>query len=291
MSFLSGAALTFPNIDPVLIEFGPFAIRWYSLAYIVGLLFAWWYVRRLLTRAATVGGSAVMAPRHVDDFLLWATLGVILGGRLGYVLFYNLDRYLADPVAILRLWDGGMSFHGGYLGVVVAVIWFARHHKIPMLRMGDLIACAAPVGLFLGRVANFINAELWGRTTDVPWAMVFPGAGPLPRHPSQLYEAFLEGVVLFAVLNLMAHYSRAFARPGMLLGIFALGYAASRFAVEFVREPDGHLGLLVGGFTMGQLLTLPMAAFGLAMIWYGLTHALPAAGTGGRGTASGHGRT
>ena len=256
--------LAYPEIDPVLIEIGPIVIRWYALAYIGGLFFAWWYLARLSEHK-----DAPLSRRHADDFLLWATAGVILGGRLGYVLFYNPMFYLENPLAVLRLWDGGMSFHGGLAGVVLGVIWFARNNGIPVFRMADLIACTAPVGLFLGRMANFINGELWGRVSDVPWAMVFPGAGPEPRHPSQLYEAALEGVVLFAILFCMVHYTNARRYTGLLTGTFFVGYGLARIFVEFFREPDAHLGELGGFITMGQILSLPLLAFGGYMLAHG----------------------
>ena len=256
--------LAYPEIDPVLIEIGPIVIRWYALAYIGGLFFAWWYLAKLSEHK-----DAPLSRRHADDFLLWATAGVIVGGRLGYVLFYNPLFYLENPGAILRLWDGGMSFHGGLAGVVLGVIWFARRNGIPVFRMADLIACTAPVGLFLGRMANFVNGELWGRATDVPWAMVFPGAGPEPRHPSQLYEAALEGLVLFAILFYLVHFTSARRYTGLLTGTFFVGYGLARILVEFFREPDAHLGELGGFITMGQVLSLPILAFGGYMLAHG----------------------
>jgi len=253
--------IPFPAIDPVLIEIGPLAIRWYGLAYVAGLVLGWRYMRRL------VGGPPPVTPiRDVDDFLVWATLGVVLGGRLGYVLFYQPAYYLAHPLAILEVWSGGMSFHGGLLGVLVAGLLFVRRRNIPILAFGDAIACAAPIGLFFGRLANFINGELFGRITDVPWAMVFPHGGPLPRHPSQLYEAALEGAVLFVVLHLLWRRQSVRRRRGLLTGVFLVGYALARAAAELFREPDAHLGLLLGGTTMGQWLSLPMLLAGLYLI-------------------------
>ena len=254
------AALTFPNIDPIAISLGPLAIRWYSLAYIGGLLLAWWYCRWLTTRP----------PREVskeafDDFLLWATLGIILGGRLGYVLFYKPGFYLANPQEILMVWQGGMSFHGGLLGVAVAEIAFARRRGIRLLALTDIVAVAAPIGLFLGRIANFVNGELFGRPSEVPWAMVFPHGGPLARHPSQLYEAVLEGLVLFLVLYVLVRL-RALEREGTLTGAFLIGYALARILVEQFREPDAYLGLLAGGVTMGQVLSLPLLLAGLGLV-------------------------
>jgi phosphatidylglycerol:prolipoprotein diacylglycerol transferase len=258
-------ALPFPNFDPVLIQLGPFAIRWYALAYIVGILGGWLYARAIIRSPRLWGGPAPMTTTHYDDFIVWVTLGIILGGRLGYVLFYNPSYFLAHPSEIIQLWKGGMSFHGGFLGCVIAVIGFARWRGISILSLGDLVCAVAPIGLFLGRIANFINAELWGRTTDVAWAFVFPGAGPLPRHPSQLYEATLEGIVLFAALALMMRFG-ALKRPGTILGAFCLGYGIARTICEFFREPDVQLGYLWGGATMGMLLSLPLMIAGVALI-------------------------
>ena len=254
-------AIPFPAIDPILIEVGPFAIRWYSLAYVAGLLIGWRYVRRL-----AAGPPETVGAREVDDFLVWATLAVVLGGRIGYVLFYQPAYFVAEPLAILRVWQGGMSFHGGLLGVIVATIWFARRRRVPVLAFGDLIACAAPIGLFLGRLANFINGELFGRVADVPWAMVFPRGGPLARHPSQVYEAGMEGAVLFVLLYLAWRHTGLRRRPGALTGLFLAGYAVARMIAELFRQPDAHLGFLLGGTTMGQWLSAPMLVVGLYLI-------------------------
>jgi phosphatidylglycerol:prolipoprotein diacylglycerol transferase len=253
--------LPFPAIDPVLVEFGPLVIRWYALAYVAGLLIGWQYLLRLAR-----GEPKVMERQDVDDFLLWATLGVIIGGRLGYVLFYNAEYFLSRPLEILAMWRGGMSFHGGLLGMVAAIVLFSRKRRLELLGVCDLIALVAPIGLFFGRVANFINGELFGRATDVPWAMVFPRGGPAPRHPSQLYEAALEGLVLFLILLAIDRLTGARARRGVLTGIFLAGYGAFRSFVEFFREPDAHLGFLLAGTTMGQLLSLPLLAIGLYLI-------------------------
>jgi phosphatidylglycerol---prolipoprotein diacylglyceryl transferase len=257
--------LPFPTFDPVLISIGPLAIRWYALAYIVGILGGWIYARRIIRAESQWGGKPPLTVIDFDDFILWVTLGIILGGRLGYVLFYNPAYFLAHPIEIVQLWKGGMSFHGGFFGCVIAVIGFARFRGIPILSLGDVVCAVAPIGLFLGRVANFINAELWGRTTDVPWAFVFPGAGALPRHPSQLYEATLEGIVLLAVLAIMIR-AGALRRPGAILGSFCLGYGIARTFCEFFREPDQQLGFLWGGLTMGMLLSLPLIVAGIALI-------------------------
>jgi phosphatidylglycerol---prolipoprotein diacylglyceryl transferase len=258
-------SLPFPAFDPVLVQIGPFAIRWYALAYIVGILGGWVYARRIIRAEGLWDGKAPLTVVDFDDFILWVTLGIILGGRLGYVLFYNPAYFAANPAEIVQLWKGGMSFHGGFVGCVIAVIAFARWRGIPILSLGDIVCGVAPIGLFLGRIANFVNAELWGRTTDVPWAFVFPGAGPLPRHPSQLYEATLEGIVLFAVLAVMMRMG-ALKRPGTILGAFCLGYGVARTICEFFREPDAQLGFLWGGLTMGMLLSLPLMIAGVVLI-------------------------
>jgi len=251
-------ALPFPTIDPVLIELGPLVIRWYALAYIAGIVLGWQLARRLIALAP------IAATREaLDDFVTWATLGIILGGRLGYVLFYRAGYYLSHPAEILAVWQGGMSFHGGALGVILATILFCRRRNIDLLRFGDRIAAVVPLGLFFGRLANFINAELWGRVSDVPWAMVFPTGGPEPRHPSQLYQALMEGVVLFVVLQILVHRPGIRARRGFLVGVFLCGYGLARIIGELFREPDAHLGFLAGGLTMGQLLSVPMVLIGL----------------------------
>lgn len=257
--------LAFPSIDPVLINIGPLPIRWYALAYIAGLLLGWAYARALVARKAFWGGAAPFAPLDIDDLLVYAAMGVIFGGRLGYVVFYNAGFYLAHPAQILAVWKGGMSFHGGLAGTVIAIYLLAKRKSLPVLSLADICASAVPIGLFLGRIANFIRPELWGRPTNVAWAMVFPGAGPLPRHPSQLYEASLEGFVLFFVLYI-AILMGALRRPGLVTGIFALGYGIARISCEFFREPDAQLGFLFGGATMGVLLSLPLIAIGVVFI-------------------------
>ena len=258
MSFF---AIPYPVIDPVIVQIGPLAIRWYALAYIGGLLLGWRYMIRLATRPPVVASREA-----VDDFLVWMTLGVVLGGRFGYVLFYNSAYYMENPLAALQVWKGGMSFHGGLVGVVVAGLIFVKMRKINLLRFADIVACAAPIGVFLGRLANFINGELFGRVSDVPWAMVFPRGGPEPRHPSQLYEAGLEGLLLFAVLYGLSRSEKVWNRPGMLTGVFIGGYGTARAFVEMFRQPDSHLGILAGGATMGQWLSAPMILIGLFLI-------------------------
>jgi len=249
------------GLDPVLIELGPLKIRWYSLAYLAGILIGWWYLLKLIDRP-----GAPMARRHADDLVFYATLGVILGGRLGYVFFYRPEFYLKDPLQILRIWDGGMSFHGGVIGVTLGILWLARKHRLDWLRVHDYVACCVPFGLFFGRLANFVNAELWGRKTDVPWAIVFPNGGDVPRHPSQLYEAGLEGILLFLILWFLFWKTDARYQPGKLVGAFLLVYGLSRFLVELVRQPDQGLEHLSWGLTMGQTLTVPMILGGAWLI-------------------------
>ncbi|HEX3538344.1 MAG TPA: prolipoprotein diacylglyceryl transferase [Stellaceae bacterium] len=256
-------AIPYPYIDPVAIAVGPFAIRWYALAYIIGLLLGWRYCLFLADRP-----PKLVARRDIDDFLAWATLGIVLGGRLGYVLFYNLPYYAQHPVEALYLWHGGMSFHGGAIGVTLAILWYTRRRKLPVFAFADIIAEAMPIGLLFGRIANFINGELYGRENNAPWAMVFPTGGPLPRHPSQLYEATCEGLLLFLLL-LAAERLGWRRRPGVVTGLFLAGYAVARMSGELFRQPDPQLGFLLFGTTMGQLLSLPLLLGGLGMIWWG----------------------
>jgi phosphatidylglycerol:prolipoprotein diacylglycerol transferase len=281
------SVIPFPNIDPVLFTIpigpytigsftiGPFAIRWYALAYIFGILLGWVYGRALIRNERNWGGPAPLTLLDFDDFILWVTFGIILGGRIGYVLFYNLPLYIAQPWQVFVVWEGGMSFHGGFLGCVIAVMAFAALRKIPILSLGDVVCAVAPVGLLLGRLANFINGELWGRVTDVPWAMIFPRGGPDPRHPSQLYEAGLEGLVLLVLLGLMVR-AGALRRPGLILGAFSTGYAVARSFCELFREPDKQLGFLWGGATMGMLLSVPLFIAGVLLIVFALRRRQPA---------------
>lgn len=246
--------ISYPHFDPVIVRIGPLAVRWYGLMYLLGFICGYFVIRRLVRQR-----SLPLSDEGISDLLFAAVLGVVVGGRLGYVLFYNPGHYLAYPWQILAVWEGGMSFHGGLLGVVLACSIFCWRRRLSLLATGDILTTAATIGLGLGRLGNFINGELWGRVTDVPWGIVFPGAGPLPRHPSQLYEAFLEGPVLFGILWL-AH--RRQSPAGVPFFSFFLLYGVFRFAVEFVRQPDVQLGFLWGGATMGQLLSLPMILFG-----------------------------
>jgi phosphatidylglycerol:prolipoprotein diacylglycerol transferase len=257
--------LPFPAFDPIIVSIGPLAIRWYALAYIGGILLGWLYARALIRAEELWGGKPPLTLEDFDDFVLWVTLGIILGGRLGYVLFYNPSYFAEHPAEILQLWNGGMSFHGGFLGCAAAVMLFGWKRNISILSLGDLTCAAGPIGLFLGRLANFINAELWGRASDVPWAMVFPGAGPLPRHPSQIYEALLEGLLLFIILYWLIRRG-ALQRPGLILGAFSFGYGLARIVSEFFREPDAQLGFLWGGLTMGMVLSIPLMIAGIIVV-------------------------
>jgi phosphatidylglycerol:prolipoprotein diacylglycerol transferase len=262
-------ALPFPAIDPVAVAVGPVVIRWYALAYVAGIFLGWWYARRLASDAALWGPQGPpLTPRDIDDFVVWAALGIVVGGRLGFVLFYDLPHFVANPFDVLAVWNGGMSFHGGFVGTLLALVLFARRRKIPIWSMIDVVAPGVTFGILLGRIANFVNGELWGRVADVPWAFVFPLADGNPRHPSQLYEAALEGVALFAFLTLLTHRYRRLATPGFVSGGFAFGYGLARTFVELFREPDIQIGFLPGGLTMGMALSIPMAVAGAAvMVW------------------------
>ena len=259
--------LAFPNIDPVAFAIGPLVIRWYALAYIAGLFGGLFYAKRLAASDSLWGAIRRPSAADLDDLLLYATLGVILGGRLAYVFFYQPDYFLGNPLDIFAIWSGGMSFHGGMAGAALAMFLLARARGLPVLSLFDLVATVAPLGLMLGRIANFINGELWGRVSDVPWAVFFPDGGPLARHPSQLYEAVTEGLLLLIVLAVLVRRV-GYHRPGFITGVFGAGYALARIGCEFFREPDPQLGFLFGGFaTMGMLLSLPMLAIGLWLIW------------------------
>lgn len=264
-------ALTFPDIDPVALAIGPLEIRWYALAYLAGFLLGWRYTLYLAgldknenSRRAPVTRAAI------DDFLPWAIVGVILGGRIGYVLFYQPHLYLGDPLEALKIWHGGMSFHGGMLGVLTSMFLFTRMRKIRFLELTDLVCAAAPIGLFFGRIANFINGELFGRAATIPWAMAFPRGGDTLRHPSQLYEAGLEGLVLFVILFLLTRLPGVRRSPGFLSGAFLAGYGIARAFVEFFREPDSQLGFIARHYTMGQILCLPMIFGGILLLFYAI---------------------
>lgn len=256
-------ALAFPDIDPVAFAVGPFEIRWYALAYLAGFLLGWKYALYLCGLADRTGRPTKI---EIDDFIPWAIVGVILGGRLGYILFYQFDYYAAHPGEILKLWHGGMAFHGGALGVIAAMVAFSMYKKMPLLRLADIVVCTVPIGLFFGRIANFINGELYGRITTVPWGVEFPNGGEVARHPSQLYEAGLEGLVLFLILLGLVHIRTVRDKPGILAGVFLLGYGAFRAFVELFREPDAHLGYVWSALSMGQILSLPMVLAGVLLI-------------------------
>jgi len=261
--------IPYPVVNPVLVNLGPLPIRWYALAYIAGLVFGWAYARALVRRDSYWGGLPRPSVASIDDLIVFIAIGIIFGGRLGYVLFYNFDFYRAHPGEIWAVWNGGMSFHGGLAGAALGIVAFARRQKLPVLSVADIASAAVPIGLALGRLANFIKPELWGRPTDVPWAMIFPGAGPLARHPSQLYEAALEGVALFIVLY-VAVRKGALQRPGLVTGLFAVGYGAARIFCEFFREPDPQLGFLFAGATMGMILSVPLIIIGIFLLAYAL---------------------
>jgi phosphatidylglycerol:prolipoprotein diacylglycerol transferase len=287
---LAQALLPYPHIDPVLVHLGPLPIRWYALSYVIGIALAWWGVLRVLRNKALwahppFNGKPPATEDQIGDLVVWAIFGVILGGRLGWVLIYGTllcsvtpqyasycdglpIGFLSDPVRIIAAWEGGMSFHGGLLGVVVAVWLFCRRQKLAMLPVADLVCAFAPVGLFCGRLANFVNGELWGRPTDVPWAMIFPrDALHLPRHPSQLYEAALEGVLLFVLLQIAMRVFKAHEKPGLLAGLFFAGYGTFRFISEFFREPDAQF---LGPVSMGMALSIPVWLGAGALIWIAL---------------------
>ncbi|MFM9864778.1 MAG: prolipoprotein diacylglyceryl transferase [Micropepsaceae bacterium] len=290
------AVIPFPEIDPVLIQIGPIAIRWYALSYIAGLLGAWWFILRLirtprLWAGAPFNGKPQATSDHIGDLFVWAALGVILGGRLGYILFYGLiyewEKFSAEPWKIFYTWEGGMSFHGGAIGVVVAIILFARRNKLDMVALGDLVAIAAPIGFFTGRIANFVNGELWGKVTDVSWGMVFPAAATRapdgvtvlsnpPRHPSQLYEAGLEGVLLFVILVVMVYRFDALKRPGLCIAVMWAGYGLFRWIVEAFFRENAHQSLFGGAISMGTVLSLLMFAFAGFFFWYALYRKGPA---------------
>jgi phosphatidylglycerol---prolipoprotein diacylglyceryl transferase len=272
--------IDFPVFNPIALQIGPIAIRWYALAYIVGIVAGWMYARALVKNERLWAGEVPITLAQLDDFILWVTIGIIVGGRTGYVLFYNLAFFVQHPAEIFELWRGGMSFHGGFLGCVTAVMWFARRNNISILSLGDITCAVAPIGLLLGRIANFINSELWGRPANpsLPWAMVFPNGGPLPRHPSQLYEAGLEGILLFIVLAVMIRMG-ALKRPGLILGSFIALYGVARITGELFREPDPQLGFLWGGLTMGMLLSVPMIIVGIFIIVAAMRRRAPSPAT------------
>jgi phosphatidylglycerol---prolipoprotein diacylglyceryl transferase len=260
-------ALIYPNLNPVALKLGPLSIRWYGLAYITGLILGWRYTVWLARQKRFNGPGSRPTANDLDDFLFWAMAGVLIGGRLGIVLFYQPSFYFSHPLEILKVWEGGMSFHGGMLGVTTALILFARQRKMHLFDVSDLVATATPIGLFFGRLANFVNGELWGRVTDVPWGVIFPNAGIVPRHPSELYEAGTEGIILFLILFYMVRFTNAREKPGLVTGVFLIGYACARIFCEFYREPDNFLCFLWFGATMGQLLSIPVFLLGAWIVW------------------------
>ncbi|MDC7683837.1 prolipoprotein diacylglyceryl transferase [Asticcacaulis sp. BYS171W] len=276
--------MTLPDINPVIFQIGPVALRWYALAYVAGIALGWYYLTKLIKRETLwPGNRAPVTNENLEDLIIWMALGVILGGRIGYVLFYDLAPILRNPLQFFKVWEGGMSFHGGFIGVCIAGVLYARKHKISPWTLGDMLSIAAPIGLFFGRLANFVNGELWGRTTDVPWGMVFCNkytavdaygrcyAGYLPRHPSQLYEAALEGLLLFGVIFALTHVYKKLKQPGLIMGTFIAGYGLSRIVVETVRNPDAQMyEWLKGPITMGMILSLPMVIAGGWFIWRAL---------------------
>jgi phosphatidylglycerol---prolipoprotein diacylglyceryl transferase len=267
------SGIPFPEIDPVALYLGPFQIRWYALAYLSGFIGGWLYGGWL----ADLDPDRRPNRADIDNVLPWMVLGVILGGRIGYVLFYNLDYYLDNPLEALFIWRGGMSFHGGLLGVATVIISYARYHKFHPFALGDIVSTVVPIGLFFGRLANFVNGELFGRPTTVPWGMVFPNSGNVPRHPSQIYEAGLEGIVLGVVLFALARIPAVRRTEGALFGTLLIGYGMCRFIIEFFREPDSQLGLYFDYFSMGQLLCIPMIVAGVVIINYARSRTTAAA--------------
>lgn len=254
--------IQFPNIDPVIISFGPLAVTWYSTAYVVGILIGWQYALKLIKFY-----DKDITQHHIDDFISWIIIGIIIGGRLGYVLFYDPGKYFANPISILKTYEGGMSFHGGIIGYVTACYLFSLYKGVNFLILTDISAAAAPITLFLGRIANFINAELYGRVTDMPWAVIFPYSDKLPRHPSQLYESFLEGICIFLIISYLIYYRNILRKKGLTSGVFLILYAIFRIFVEFFREPDAQIGYIAQYFTMGQILCFPMLIIGIIFIF------------------------
>ncbi len=271
-SAFTDPALPFPDINPIAFEIGPLAVRWYGLAYLTGVALGVLYGIALLRRPALwVDNTPPFTPAEWLDFGFWAILAIVIGGRLGYVVFYDPAYYATHPVAIFETWDGGMSFHGGLIGLVVALFLFSRYKKSRFLSGIDLLGAVSPLGLMLGRIANFINGELYGKPTDLPWGVVFPTSDGVPRHPSQLYEAALEGLLLFLIIRIVTHLGHGLRRPGLVAGIFGIGYALSRILVEFVRLPDSFIGYLYGGWlTLGMVYSVPVLLAGIGLVAYAL---------------------
>lgn len=262
-------AMEFPNISPIAFELGPFIVRWYALAYMAGILIGWRYALSLVAKTSKEGDKEKHNRPHasdIDDFITWAVIGIVAGGRLGYVLFYAPYLFLQNPMEVLMVWKGGMSFHGGLMGVLLAMLLFSKRKGVPFLRLSDVVCACAPIGLFFGRIANFINAELYGRFTDSSFGIIFPDGSGRPRHPSQIYEAALEGLLLFVLLAVLIRKPALRDRPGLISGVFLLGYGLSRLFVENFREPDAQIGYIAGVITMGQILCLPMIILGAYVI-------------------------
>ncbi len=258
MNFL---AISFPNLSPEIISIGGFSIKWYGLAYVVSILIGWKYISVI-----SKNNGSIVSKKNIDDLVVWIAIGIILGGRLGYVFFYQPIEYIQKPIEIIAIWNGGMSFHGGLIGVLVSIIIFSKVRNISIFYISDMLAIVTPIGLFFGRLANFINQELWGKVTAVPWAVKFPSGGYLPRHPSQVYEALLEGLLLYLILGALWHFTKIRNKPGILTGIFVSGYSIFRVFVEFFREPDSNLGYIFYIFSMGQILSAPLLLFGIILI-------------------------
>lgn len=254
--------LEYPQISPIIFSIGPVAVRWYSMAYLAGILLGWWLINRNVEK-----NKLGLNKTQIEDLVFYITLGIVIGGRLGYVLFYGTVDFWRNPLQVFEIWKGGMSFHGGVIGVITAAYLFARKVNYRFLGVTDLIVLYAPIGIFMGRLANFINDELWGRVTDVPWAIRFPNGGGLPRHPSQLYEAFFEGIVMFVVLNFLWRYKAVRERTGLVSALFVLFYGVFRISMEQFREPDAQLGYLMMGLTMGQILSIPLILAGVFVLY------------------------
>jgi len=256
------------NIDPVLVDFGLFQIRWYSVAYILGIILGWFYSIKIINNLSKKEGFEIVKAEEFDDFIIYLIFGIVFGGRLGYVIFYNFQYYSQNLLEIFKIWNGGMSFHGGLIGVLVAAIIFSKIKKTSFFKITDIVCCAAPIGLFLGRIANFINGELFGKISTMPWAVIFPEGNNIPRHPTQIYEAFLEGVVLFVLINFLAIKKQFLKKTGHISGLFLISYSILRIFSEIFREPDKHLGYFFGYFSMGILLSLATFIIGCLIIFF-----------------------
>lgn len=258
--------LSFPSISPVMLSLGPLEIRWYSLAYIVGFLFSWIYIKKLSLNKTLYDRKSSFELKLIDDLVFYSVIGLIIGARIGYIIFYNLEFYFQNPLTILYVWEGGLSFHGGLIGIIIAALYTSRIYKVRFFELSDLICVSAPVGIFLGRVSNFINGELYGRPSSTLFGIIFPNADNQYRHPSQLYEAFLEGLILFIILNISIFFFKTLSKPGYVSGLFLLLYGLFRFLVEFSREPDIQVGYVYDFLTMGMILSVPMIIAGISIL-------------------------